>query len=132
MCYSAMVEQELKKLARMVASEVDFSAIEQLFASRLQDDSIKIARALEANFDAPQTAIEERIKDSIDHYRAKIRGELETSLFALRTRLAGAERTLAVRQTKKALEDQRIATKKIKWTLCKLADIGRTEPQEGD
>ena len=46
-----MVEQELRKLARMVATEVDFSAIEQLFASRLEDDSIKVARAFESNFD---------------------------------------------------------------------------------
>lgn len=132
MCYSAMVEQELKKLARMVATEVDFSAIEQLFSHRLQDDSIKVARAFEANFESPQSAVEERIKDHIDRYRAKVRSELETSLFALRKRLAGAERTLATRQTKKALEDQRIAAKKIAWTMGKLSDLGRAEAEEGD
>ena len=46
MCYSAMVEQDLRKAARMVAGEVDFSALEKLFAQRLDDDSIRIARAL--------------------------------------------------------------------------------------
>jgi len=132
MCYSAMVEQDLKKLARMVAPEVDFSAIEQLFASRLQDDSIRIARALEANFDSPRSAVEERIKDLIDRHRAKVRSGLETSLFALRKRLADAERALAAKQTKKALEDQRIATKKIRRTMGKLADLGRSEASEDD
>src|SRR5688572_20784445 len=128
MCYSAMVEQELKKLARMVATEVDFSAVEQLFASRLEDDSIKVARAFESNFDRPGSAVEERIKDLIDRHRAKLRGNLESSLFKLKKRLADAERVLAVKQTKKALEDRRIATWKIEWTLGKLADLGRTEP----
>lgn len=132
MCYSAMVEQDLKKLARMVAPDVDFSAIEQLFASRLQDGSIKVARAFEANFDSPRTAAEERIKDAIDRYRSQVRSGLETSLFALRKRLADAERTLAVKQTRKALEDERIATKKIEWTMGKLADLGRSEPAEED
>jgi len=132
MCYSAMVEQELEKLARMVATEVDFSAIEQLFASRLEDDSIKVARAFESNFDRPESGVEERIKDLIDRYRAKVRGSLQSSLFKLKKRLADAERTLAVRQTRKALEDKRIATWKIEWTLGKLADLGRTEPLEAD
>lgn len=132
MCYSAMVEQELKKLARMVAAEVDFSAVEQLFASRLEDPSIRIARAFESNFDAPQSGAEARIKDLIDRYRSRTRSELEASLFKLKKRLADAERTLATRETKKALEDKRIATWKIGWTLGKLADLSRTEAKEED
>ncbi len=132
MCYSAMVEQHLKKLSRMVASEADFSSFEDLFAMRLQDDSIKVGRAMEANFDFPESPVEERIKASIDRYRSNLRTGLETSLFALRKRLAGAERTLATKQTKKALEDRRISTGKIAWTLGKLAGLGRTEPAEAD
>ncbi len=127
-----MVEQNLKKLARMVAAEVDFAAVEELFTLRLADDSIKVGRALEANFDAPASPAEERIGALIDQHRTRVRSGLETSLFALRKRLAGAERTLALKQTKKALEDQRIATRKIEWTMGKLADLGRTEPAEAD
>lgn len=132
MCYSAMVEQELKKLARMVATEVDFSAVEQLFASRLEDPSIRIARAFESNFDAPASDAEARIKDLIDRHRANTRSQLEASLFKLKKRLADAERTLATRETKKALEDRRIATWKIDWTLGKLSDLSRTDAQEED
>ena len=127
-----MVEQELKKAARMVGGEVDFSALEKLFARRLEDGSIKIARALEANFDAPTSPVEERIKDSIDRYRAKVRSGHETALFAQKKRLADAERTLATRQTEKALDDQRIATRKIAWHLEKLAGLGRTEAKDAD
>jgi len=127
-----MVEQELKKAARMVGGEVDFSALEKLFAQRLEDDSIKIARGLEANFDSPASPVEERIKDWIDRHRARLRSGYETALFAQKKRLADAERTLATRQTKKALDDQRIATRKIAWNLAKLADLGRTEARDED
>jgi hypothetical protein len=37
---------------------------------------------------------------------------LEAALFAQKKRLADAERTLATKETKKALEDKRIASKK--------------------
>lgn len=127
-----MVEQDLRKAARMVAGEIDFSALEKLFSQRLEDDSIRIARALEANFDTPASPVEERIKDAIDRHRAKVRGGHESALFAQKKRLADAERALASKQTKKALDDQRIATKKIAWRLDKLADLARTEPKEAD
>ena len=132
MCYSAMVEQDLRKAARMVGGEVDFSALEQLFARRIDDDSIRLGRALEANFDAPGTPVENRIRDLIDRHRANVRAGYETALFAQKKRLADAERVLAVKQTKKALDDQRFATRKIGWLLDKLADLGRTEAKEGD
>jgi putative SOS response-associated peptidase YedK len=127
-----MVEQDLRKAARMVGGEVDFSALEKLFSQRLGDDSIRIARALEANFTSPASPVDERIRESIDRYRAKLRGGYETALFAQKKRLADAERALATRQTRKVLDDQRIATRKIAWNMGKLADLGRIEAREED
>ena len=47
-------------------------------------------------------------------------------------RLADAERSLTVKETKKALEARRIASNKIEWSRGKLADIGRTELRSAD
>jgi putative SOS response-associated peptidase YedK len=127
-----MVEQEFKLAIRLFGVEVALAAFFEVFARRLEDDSIKIGRALEANFDNPQSPMEERIKDLIDRYRAKVRAGLEADLFKQAKRLADAERTLATKQTKKAVDDQRIATNKIAWTKGKLADLARTEPKESD
>jgi hypothetical protein len=44
-----------------------------------------------------------------------------------RNPLADAERSLQKKETKKALNDQRVASKKITWALGKMADIKRTE-----
>jgi hypothetical protein len=76
---------------------------------------------------SPTNPEEVRIKESLDAYQARLIPKLETGLFAQRKRLADAERTLKTKQTKKALEDQRIATAKIEWHVEKLADFKRTD-----
>ncbi len=58
--------------------------------------------------------------------------KLQQELFKQRKRLANAERSLQVKDTKKAGSDQRIATEKVEWLLGKLADLTRTEPKPRD
>ncbi len=57
MCYSAMVEQHLRSLAREFQAEVDWGMFETLFRERLEHGDIKIARALEAITDEPPPEI---------------------------------------------------------------------------
>ena len=54
MCYSAIIEQDFNS-ALHGRARVQMDMFEQLFARRVQDDSIKLAKALEANFCEPQT-----------------------------------------------------------------------------
>lgn len=118
-----MVVQDLKSIARKLGAETDIFAFEKLFHDRQTDSAIKIPKALEANFADPQSTAEKRIKAAIDHYRAQLTTGYETDLFAQRRRLADAERTLATKETKKALNDLRVATKKIAWFQAKLQDL---------
>lgn len=132
MCYSAMLEQDLKSLGRLFKAHVDHARFEALFQRRVTDDTVKIPKALEANFYHPKTPAEKRIKDAIDQYRARMTNEWEAALFAQKKRLAEAERQLKVKETKKALEDQRIATNKIGWYMTKIADLKRTDLKAND
>jgi len=132
MCYSAMVEQHLKSLERHFHAEVDHLAVEELFRRRLADPSLLIGKALEANYGHPQLPTEHRIKEAIDGHRNQLASKYEAGLFEQRTRLINAERTLASKSTKKALEDKRIATNKIEWNRVKLADLRRTEVKPND
>lgn len=132
MCYSAMVQQDLKALGRLFKARIDHAKFETLFQRRVTDDTIKIPKALEANFCRPKTPAEKRIKEAIDEYRARMTKEWEVALFAQKQRLTAAERQLKVKETKKALEDQRIATNKIAWYKTKIANLKRTELQPND
>lgn len=132
MCYSAQVEQALKNLQEYYDCNIDWSSFEELFALRIEDSSIKIAKALELNFIDPKTPTEIRIKALIDKYNAAKETEWQQVVFAQKKRLADAERTLKTKATKKALSDQRIATDKIDAHLRRIADLKRTEFLERD
>jgi len=132
MCYSAMVEQDLKSLGRLFKARVDHGQFETLFQRRVTDDTIKIPKALEANFYHPKTPAEKRIKEAIDQYRERMAKEWEAAMFAQKKRLAEAERKLKVKETTKALEDQRIATNKITWYKTRITDLRRIDLKAND
>jgi putative SOS response-associated peptidase YedK len=132
MCYSAMVKQGLKSTGLRVTARIQTDLFEQVFRRRVRDNSVKIAKALEANFENPATPDEARIKAHIDAYRGRRNQELEAGLFAQKKRLADAERSLGVKETKKALDEKRIASNKIAWHLEKLAELRRTTPEPSD
>jgi putative SOS response-associated peptidase YedK len=132
MCYSAMVEQRFKAWLRWKGARIETGLFEQLFRRRVEDDSVKIAKALEANFAAPRTPQEKRVKKHIDDFHARKTAEWEAEVFRQRRRLADAERALKTRQTRKALEDQRIAGRKIESNLKRIADLKRGEPVPDD
>ena len=131
MCYSAMVRQGLKKELRFHA-RLDYPMYEELFRRRTLEGGIRIPKAMEADFYEPANAVEERIKRDIEAFHEHKTKELEAELFKQRKRLADAERKLKTRETKKALEDRRIASSKVQWHLDQLAALKRTilEPED--
>jgi putative SOS response-associated peptidase YedK len=124
MCYSAMVRQGVKTGLRWRA-RIQTDRIEALFRRRVMDDAIKIAKAFEANYYDPQTPAERNIKRAIDEFHRRKTAEWEAELFKQRRRLADAERGLKAKETKKALEDRRIAGDKVTSLLQRIADLHR-------
>jgi putative SOS response-associated peptidase YedK len=132
MCYSAQVVQVVRKLYRQLGVRLDYDEAEKLFFRRLDDSGLIISRGFEANFDEPATDQERRIKAAIDEHRSRLAAKLEKDLFSQKTRLAGAERSLKSKETKKAREDVRIATNKIESLSSKLGELRRSEPRAQD
>ncbi|NYH26040.1 SOS response-associated peptidase family protein [Paraburkholderia bryophila] len=133
MCYSAQVQADYRKFVRMFGAIMDIGEFTRLFFERAEGVSkAKIPKAMEHAFDEPQTDAEREIKASIDKFNSVQTSKLEQDLFKERKRLADAERTLQTKATKAAIESQRIATDKIAWTLGKLEDMQRAEPNARD
>jgi putative SOS response-associated peptidase YedK len=125
MCYSAMVRQGVRTGLRWKA-RLQTDRTEELFRRRVHDNAIKIAKAFEANFYDPQTPAEERIKHAIDEYHRLRTAEWEAEIFKQRKRLADAERKLKQKETKKALEDRRIAGDKVTALRQRIVNLNRT------
>ncbi len=114
MCYSAMVEQDAKKLARKFDAEVQTKVYAELFQRRLEGEKLYINKAMEIPFLVNAKTIEERaIGGSIRKWHENEKVRLTEELKKQEARLKAAEQSLKKKETKKALEDQRIATNKI-------------------
>ncbi len=120
MCYSAKIEEAYRAYIRATRAEMDIEQFEEIYGARRIDAGIRIPRAVDRWFDHPGTAGEQRIKALIDEYRAGMVTRLEQELFAQKKRLADAERKLAVKETRAALESKRIATDKVARALGNL------------
>lgn len=133
MCYSAQIRSEYGKYVRHVGRNNALS-IKDFFREYWErpNKKTKIPKAIDSWFANPQTDDERKIAQAITEYNAAEIAKLEADLFAQKRRLADAERALAVKETKKALNDQRVATNKIEWALGKLGDIKRTELKPKD
>jgi len=132
MCYSAQVIQVVRKLHRELGIRLDYEEAFRLFMRRLDDPGVVISRGFEANFDEPVNEQERKIKAAIDEHRSRAATKFEKELFSQKTRLVNAERSLKVKETKKAREDVRIATTKIEALATKLRAVRSNEPTAED
>lgn len=114
MCYSAMVVQDARKYAMRFHARIQIDLYRSLFARRLAGERILINKAMEYPFtQEARTPEENEIKDLILKWHEQEITRIEKDLFAQKRRLADAERVLKSKETKRALDDQKIAKKKI-------------------
>lgn len=134
MCYSAMVKQRYSEYVRYCGPEVvlDIDEFARLYIFRSQGGAVKLPKDMDANFREPRNEVEQQIKLLIDAQQKTNLEAWEQDLFKQRRRLVTAERTLQTKTTKKAQNDQRIATNKIELLLGWMGDANRIEAKPRD
>lgn len=132
MCYSAKVEAAYQEYVRIFGADISIKEFIKRYSDRHGGGQFRFPKAMDASFSFPKTPEERQIHSLIQAYDAAQITKLEQELFKQKKRLADAERALQGRTTKKALDDQRIASNKIEWIKGKLADIKRTELKDKD
>lgn len=135
MCYSAAVKAEFASFQRLFPStRLKIKEFFDLYIRRKRKPKpmLRVPRVVDAQFSQPQTDEERQIRGLIEEFNAEQVVVTEQELFAQRKRLADAERSLQSKETKKALNDQRVAGNKIADALAKLERMRRTELRESD
>jgi putative SOS response-associated peptidase YedK len=132
MCFSARVKQKFDELSRHHGAEVDWESFEDVFKRRAEGEDVKVARDLQRNYQNPVTDVQKRTAGYIAKYLKAKKSEWENEVFFQRRRLATAQESLTMKDTKKAREDVRIATNKSQMFLDRLADLRRTESNNED
>ncbi|MDF0506631.1 SOS response-associated peptidase family protein [Burkholderia cenocepacia] len=129
MCYSAKIQANYREYVRRYGADMDIETFRRIFFARAAGADIKIPKAVDA---ALVAAGDDEITAAIATYQTRRASELEADLFKQRARLVAAEKQLAVKITKKASEDVRIATNKIDAATRGLDDLRRRDLLEGD
>jgi putative SOS response-associated peptidase YedK len=126
MCYSAQIWAEFRKFEREFGSVLSIHQYARFFWVQKKNGTWrKITKAMKAAFASPRTDEEREIAAIIAEGDAEYERALEAELFQQRTRLTAAERALQSKPTKKAANDQRIATAKIAAAKRNLDDLRR-------
>jgi len=132
-CYSAKARQDYRLFVREFGATVSIEDYVQLFWSRkTEGTAYRVPKAMEDAVLRDDDADMAEARALIRSYRADDATRVEAELFAQKTRLTGAERTLQSKTTKKALDDRRIANDKIEKAMLRLADLRRHEPLPRD
>lgn len=135
MCFSAALRADYGAFLRLFpASQLALKEFYELYWRKKTRPKplLRTPRAMDALFAHPRNEEERAIHALIQEIQASQVMATEQELFKQRKRLADAERALQAKPTKKAMEDQRIATAKIADGLSKLDSLQRTELRESD
>lgn len=123
-----MVEQDAKKVGLKFKARVQLDLYDDLFSRRLQGENIKINKAMEQSFTLnPTTAKEHAIASKILKWNELQATKAQATLFKQKKRLADAERIIATKPTKKATNDIRVATNRIKKLKNDIPRYSTTE-----
>lgn len=133
MCYSALVQAAYQEYRRKYGADISVREFFDLYVDRDEHGrKIKLLRGMDRSFLQPTTDFEREIAALIVKHDSAETTRLEQELFALRKRLADAQRKLQVKPTKAAAESERIATSKLETTRTRLAELKRTEASSSD
>lgn len=128
MCYSAQAWQDYRKYTREFGSTLAIDEYIRLFWSQRKAGNLsKFPKAMLDAFAVGKTAEEAAVARFIAEWRGEQASAIEQELFAQKKRLADAERTLQTKVTKKAQNDQRIASDKIGRATQRLKDLHRND-----
>ena len=131
-CYSAKIVERWRTYLRDADATMDLDEFERVYGARKLTPGIRIPRAVDRWFDEAESPQARRIKQLIDDYRAGMIQKLETDIFTQRKRLADAQRKLAEKETRAALESQRIAINKVAKAMQDLPLHKGNQPAELD
>ncbi|KFN44422.1 SOS response-associated peptidase family protein [Arenimonas oryziterrae] len=132
MCYSAQIQADYAKYVREFGADIDIDEFVRLYWDREGQPKLRIPKAMDASFSAPETEQARRIAAMIARFDGEQTTRFEQDVFKQKKRLADAERVLQTKTTKKALEDQRVSKNKIEYALGKLNDLRRTRLEPRD
>lgn len=134
MCYSAQIEADYRRFVHEYGAIMSLDDFTRMVLEYFSDPkAVRFPRAMAAPFlESPETEEEQKIAEVLRARMAADEIELLQELAKQTERLQKAQQALAMKATKKASEDVRIASNKIAAAKGKLEDLKSTELKPRD
>lgn len=132
MCYSAEVEEDYRKFLRVTQADISIKEFFETYWKRRSGLPFRMPKMLDRWFDSVPGDDAASIRKLIAAWNAEQIAQFEQQAFASRKRVADAERAIKAKPTKKAENDLRVGTNKLKQAMRKLDDLKRMEPESDD
>lgn len=133
MCYSAQIKADYRRFVREYGAVMSMRDFARMIQEYFDNPKIRVPKAMTAPFlESPETEEERQIAEVLRARMAAEEIELLQELTKQTERLNKAQQALAMKATKKAADEVRIATNKIAWTKGKLEDLTSTELKPRD
>jgi len=132
MCFSAKIWADYRRYIKQFGAELDIREFVRLYFDRQQGAKVKTPKAMDDALLASAGPEFAELRELIAAHGSAQATAFEQELFAQLQRLNAAERALKAKATKKAGNEQRIATDKIARSRQRLADLRRTAPEDRD
>lgn len=114
MCFSAMAEQNAKKLSRMFGATVNVDSYASLFQRRLDGERLSVNKAMELPFlNEAKSMVEKSIAKNIRAWHLNEIRASKAEIEKQTARFESAKAKLAKKETATALKDLRISENKI-------------------
>lgn len=128
MCYSAQIEADYKRFVREYGAIMSLDDFTRMVVEYFDNPKMHVPKAITTPFlESPETDEERKIAAVIRARMAADETALLQELAKQTERLEKAQQSLAVKVTKKATEDVRVATNKIAAIKDKLEALKSTE-----
>lgn len=113
MCYSALVDRELRKAEKEYEATINDESFRDLYCMRELDTSIKIPDGMEQSFIEHGGSTGKLIKQSVDRYRRAEQIALNDEAQVLRQEIEALESTIALKPTKTAQNKLGVLNRKL-------------------
>ena len=130
MCYSTMVERDIRKLERQYGAKIDYGSFYQTYQMRAQNRDLKIPTGLDDFFRDVETPISKEIRELIKEHQKFVAEKRLAEIASVEKEIEELEEKLKKKPTKTAQEKLGVKQRKLealskKEAASKVPKIGK-------
>ncbi|MGE3263123.1 MAG: SOS response-associated peptidase family protein [Bacteriovoracia bacterium] len=121
MCYSTMVERDIRKLERQYGAKIAYDSFREIYQMRGMNRDLRIPKGLDAFFQNIESPVSDEIRNLIVEHEKYVAEKRKSEIAATEKEIQELESKIKKKPTKTAEKDLGVKTRKLESLLKKNA-----------